>query len=408
MDFLYKARTREGRVVKGVIRASSKKSALDILEKYGLFATSLKQAGRRVFFMQEISIGGVSAKTKVAFTRQLAVMLKAGLSPVEALRAQVSQTESSSFREKILEITESVERGVPLSEALSEYPKVFDQFFINIVRSGEQTGKLAEALEYLADYEERQYNLSQKVLGALIYPAFVIVTLILSLFLVSYLIVPKIKAIFANFDQKLPLSTRLLFWFTDNFRALFSSGRWIILLIVPGALFFFIRRFKRYPILMRWYSWFSLRVPIMGSFYKKIYIVQFAENLSVLLKSGVSISTSLEITHNIIKNKIFKDVIKEAKNKVETGGKMSQVLAQYPRVFPPFVTEMVATGERIGKLAEILENIGNFYQPQIERTAENLTTILEPVLLLVMAVGVGLLAGSVFIPLFQIGIQGLR
>jgi type IV pilus assembly protein PilC len=404
MKFVYKARTKEGKIQRGTIEASSRKAALDILEKYGLYTTSLKEEGKAGFLGKEISLGRkISPKDLVIFTRQFGVMLKSAVPPVEALRAQVSQTENPNFREKILRMAEAVETGSSLSQAFSLYPKIFSPFYVSIIKSGEATGKVADSLNYLADHLEREYNLHQKLRGAMIYPAFVIVVFIAAFFLVTFFIVPRLSEILKAFTGELPFTTKLMISLSDFVRA----GGWILIIGLLGVLFFLPQIMKRSRKTNKFYDKISLKIPILGDFYKKIYLTRFAENLSVLIQAGLPITQALRITQEIIENSIYKKIIKETEERVARGERISVVFAEHPEQIPPFVTQMISTGEETGRLESTLMDIVNFYRQEIERITANLTTILEPVLILCLGIGIAVLAVSVFIPLFKIGLGGL-
>ena len=199
MRFKYKARTKEGKLREGIIQASSKKAALLILEKYGLYATSLERLGKEGLLERKISFNRIPPKEVAFFTRQLSIMLKSGVPPVEALKSQIEQTKNRSFREKILKMAEAVEGGSSLSQAFSLFPKVFSQFYIGVVRSGEASGRVSESLNYLASHLEREYNLRHKMRGMMIYPAFVIVVFIAVFFLGTFFIIPRLENLIADF-----------------------------------------------------------------------------------------------------------------------------------------------------------------------------------------------------------------
>jgi type IV pilus assembly protein PilC len=403
MRFTYKARTQEGKIQRGTVEASSRKAALDILEKYGLYATALKEEGKGGFLGKEISFGmGISQKDLVIFTRQFGVMLKSAIPPVEALKAQVAQTPNPSFREKILRMAEAVETGASLSQAFSLYPKIFDPFYVSIIKSGEATGKVADALNYLADHLEREYNLHQKIRGAMIYPAFVVIVFIAAFFLVTFFIVPKLTDILKGFTGKLPLSTRLMISLSDFVR----KGGWVLILGLLGVLFLLPLFMKHSKKTNKFYDKISLKIPILGDFYKRIYLTRFSQNLSVLISAGLPITQALKITKDIIDNSVYKEIIKEAEERVARGERISAVFSEHPEQIPPFVTQMISTGEDTGRLEQTLMDIVHFYRQEIERTTANLTTILEPVLILTLGIGIAVLAVSVFIPLFKIGMGG--
>jgi len=404
MKFLYQARTKEGRIQSGTIEASSKKATLDILEKYGLQVTSLTAEAGSIWQKKIVLSKKISLRDITVFTRQLSVMLKSAVAPVEALRAQMIQTENPNFKEKILKIAETVESGNPLSRAFSFFPEVFDSFYISCLRSGEASGKVADSLNYLADHLEREFHLQQKIRGAMIYPIFVIVVLIGVIFLAAFFIVPNLSEVLKNFGTKLPLSTRAIISFSDFIK----EGGWILIFVILGAIFITPFLFKRSKEGKKSWDKFSLKLPILGEFYKKVSLTRFSENLSVLISAGLPITSALEITKSIIGNDVYEKIVAETGERVARGETISSVFLRYPEVIPAFVTQMISTGEKTGRLEDTLMDVVNFYKAEIDRTINNLTSILEPILLLVLGIGVGIMVISLFLPLFSIGLGGME
>jgi len=404
MKFLYQARTKEGRIQSGTIEASSRKATLDILEKYGLQVTSLTAEAGSIWQKKIVLSKKISLRDITVFTRQLSVMLKSAVAPVEALRAQMIQTENPNFKEKILKIAETVESGNPLSRAFSFFPEVFDSFYISCLRSGETSGKVADSLNYLADHLEREFHLQQKIRGAMIYPIFVIVVLIGVIFLAAFFIVPNLSEVLKNFGTKLPLSTRAIISFSDFIK----EGGWILIFVILGAIFITPFLFKRSKEGKKSWDKFSLKLPILGEFYKKVSLTRFSENLSVLISAGLPITSALEITKSIIGNDVYEKIVAETGERVARGETISSVFLRYPEVIPAFVTQMISTGEKTGRLEDTLMDVVNFYKAEIDRTINNLTSILEPILLLVLGIGVGIMVISLFLPLFSIGLGGME
>lgn len=402
MKFTYKARTKEGRIKLGEIEASSRRAALDVLEKYGLYVTSLQQESTSLF-SKRLSIGrAVSQKDLVIFARQLSIMLKSAIPPLEAFRAQVAQTSNPDFRERIVKMSEAVETGSSLSQAFSMYPKIFDTFFVSIIKSGEATGKVADSLNYLADHLERDYNFRKKITGAMLYPGFVVGVFLASGLVVIFFVVPKLSEILKGFGENLPFATKMMIGLADFIKA----GGWVLapILLIPAGFSPFI--IKKSDKAKAFYHRLSLKLPILGNFYKKLYLSRFGENLSVLITSGLPITQALKITKDIISNTVYKNVLEQAEKRVSRGEKISEILKEQPKLFPAFVTQMTATGEETGRLDNTLMEMVRFYQAEIERTTDKITTILEPILILVLGIAVAILAFAVFIPLFNVGLSG--
>jgi len=403
MKFSYKARTKEGKVQKGMIEAFSKKGALNILEKYGFYVTFLEETKKLGFFQKDILPKKVSLKDITIFTRQLSVMLKSAISPVEALRGQVSQAENQGFREKILKIAEMVETGTPLSQAFSTYPNIFDSFYINCVKSGEASGKVADSLNYLAEHLESEYNLRSKIKGAMIYPIVVITASIAVFGLVMFFIVPRMTSVLQNMSGELPASTKFIIFLSDFIK----GGGWILIVAFFGSLFLIPEYLKRSEDGQKFYDRISLKIPILGDFYKKVYLSRFSENLSVLIAAGLPITQALNITRKIIGNSIYEEIIKNTEERVARGETISSVLIRYPKEVPSFLVQMVLTGENTGRLENTLKNVVDFYKGDIERFVNNLTKIIEPVMIIILGIMVGILVISIFVPLYQLSSGGM-
>jgi len=403
MKFSYKARTKEGKVQKGMIEAFSKKGALSVLEKYGFYVTSLEETKKLSFFQQDIISKKVSLKDITVFTRQISVMLKSAISPVEALRSQVSQAENQEFREKILKIAEMVETGTSLSQAFSIYPDIFDSFYINCIKSGEASGKVADSLNYLAEHLENEYNLKSKVRGAMIYPIVVITASVAVFGLVMFFIVPRMTSVLQNVSGELPVSTKFII-FLSNF---IKGGGWVLIVIFFASLFFIPQYLKYSKKGKEFYDRASLKMPVLGDFYKKIYLSRFAENLSVLTAAGLPITQALKITRKIIGNSVYEEIIRNTEERVARGETISSVLLRYPKEIPVFLVQMVSTGEKTGRLESTLGNVVDFYKGDIERFVNNLTKIIEPVMIIILGIMVGILVISIFVPLYQLGSGGM-
>lgn len=403
MKFFYKARNQAGQEQKGEIEASSKKAALDILEKHGLYVISLQASGGFRLKLAFNLTTGISSKDLVMFTRQFSIMLKSAIPPLEALRALISQITNQAFKQKLIKMAEALETGSSLSRALSLESKIFNPFYVNMVKSGEATGKMADALDYLAEHLERDYNLKGKIRGAMIYPAFVISAFMGAFFLATFFIIPRLTQILTSFQGKLPLSTKLIM----GMAAFVRGGGWVLVLVFFLLLFVAPFVLKHFPATKKVYDKYILKMPIMGSFKKKVYLTQFSENLSVLVAAGLPITQALKITKDIIGNTTYQFILERAEDRVSRGEKISSVLGGFPEQFPAFVTQMVSTGEETGRIEDTLINVVKFYQEDLSRTAENLTAILEPILILCLGAGIGVLAVGLFLPLFKIGMGGV-
>ena len=408
MKFLYKARTKQGESKQGIIEANSRQTALETLEKHGFYVTSLdsqnKQGLKKNISIKIPFLREVPQKEIVSFTRQLSVMLKSAIPPLQALKSQANQIKNPKMQEILWKMAQSVEMGSPLSQAFGLYPKVFNQFFISMIKSGEATGKVADSLVYLADHLEEEYNFNQKVIGAMIYPAFIVFALVAAFFLAIFFIIPKMKDILESFAGNLPWATKLILSLSD----FIMSGGWVIALFFMAVIAVLPVIMKKNKEVKAIYDKVILKVPLVGKFLAKVYLVRFTENLSVLISAGLPINQALNITHDIVGSTVYQKVIKEIGERVSKGEKISVVAMENPSIIPPFVSQMISTGEETGKLDETLMDAVRFYRQEIERTADNLTAIIEPFMILIVGVGIAIFAVAIFVPLFKIGMGGME
>ena len=398
MRFNYQIRDKEGGVNTGVVEASSQEAALQIISRPGLFVTFLERiesspfSGGKIQFFDKIS-----AKEVMLFSRQLAIMFKAQVSPLDSLESIADQTSNKSFQEKIFSMSENIEGGTSLSGAFMKYPKIFSFFYVSMVKRGEALGNLSDVLEYLADHLEREQELSGKLKTAMIYPIFVLFIAAAVIILLMTLVIPNLATILQDSGQELPIMTKIVIA-GSNF--LITKG-WIvaILFIVIGVGVF---RFIKTPNGKRFFDHAILKVPGINSFLRVVYISRFGESLATLIAGGVSLVHALEITKDIVGNARYQEIIIEAKEEVEGGVQVSEVLKKYPSEFPPIFTQMVAVGERSGNIETTLNSIVVYYRKEVDRNVDGLLSVIEPVLIVFLGVVVGGLMASVILPLYSI------
>ncbi|KPJ73632.1 hypothetical protein AMJ48_00130 [Parcubacteria bacterium DG_74_1] len=398
MNFNYQARTETGKIQAGVIEASSAEKAVSILQGYGLYVTVLQEAGEVPFYARSIKfLSRVSLKDRVLFSRQLSIMFSAKVPMVESLQTLASQTKNLNFREKILAISNEVEGGTAFSLAIAKYPALFSPFYVAMVRSGEASGKLSEALSYLAEHLEREYHLSGKIKGAMIYPAIVLVVVLIVLALMVFFVIPQLTTVLRDLGTDLPAHTKIAMALFEFFR----EWGWIfifILLFLVGSLFWFYRTEGGRGFFDR----SILKIPVVGPLLKLVYVTRFAENLTTLISGGLPIAECLEITSGIVGNSIYQKAILKTRDEVRRGKSISQVLAYYPGIFSPVFTQMTLVGERTGTLNESLMSLVNFYQKETERGIENLLGTLEPLIIVFLGGIVGIVIATFLLPIYQL------
>lgn len=398
MKFNYQARDKEGKTQSGVVEASSKEAALQLLSSHGLFVTLLEAGEDRPFFERNIKFfERVGLRDVMMFSRQLSVMFKSRVPLVEALQTLASQTKNTAFRDRMFQLSEAVEGGTPFSEALGRYPDMFSLFYVNMVKSGEASGTLSDVLDYLAEHLEREYELVSKIRSALIYPAFVVFLSFAVLFLLMFFVIPNLSKVLEETGQELPPITQAVLGF-----AFFLRSWWWALFSLLGAGIVFLVRWRQTPEGKRFFSEAVLKVPLLSTFLRMIYITRFGENLSTLIAGGLPIVQALDITASIVGNDVYQDIITEARTGVQKGDRISNVLQKYPDEFPPVFTQMMFVGEKSGSLDKTLNNIVGFYQKETERQVEAFLSIIEPALIVFLGVVVGGLLASVLLPLYQL------
>ncbi len=397
MKFNYQAKTQDGRTQTGIVEASNKDAALLILQKYGLYVTYLSRQSLPFYATQVKLLQRTTMRDVVLFSRQLAIMFKAEVSLVEALRSLAEQTGNGDFREKILTLAREIEGGSSFSDALSHFPETFDAFFINMVKSGESAGKLSDVLNYLANHMETEYNLKSRLRGALIYPAMVIIVAFSVFILMIFFVLPNLTQILTETNTKLPLPTKIVISVSNFVRAW-----WLLMLVgliaVGTSLMTYIRTENGRKI----YDAVLLRMPVMGEVLRKIYLARFAENLSTLISGGLPIAQALDFAGQVIGNVIYKELIFKARDGVRKGEAISSILRQDPYLFPPMFTQMVYVGEKSGSIDRALQNMVTFYQGEVNRTMDNLLSLIEPILIVFLGVIVAVVVAAVLLPLYRL------
>jgi len=402
--FQYTARTQEGKQESDIIEAPSVEAAISILQNQQLIITDIKPFSeiKNLTFNKLVDqvllyFNRVKNEEIVLFTKQLAVLIQAKVPLVQSLKVMAKQVVNPKFSKIIANVADEVDAGMVFSRALAKHPKVFSNFFIQMVRSGEISGRLEETLTYLSEYINRQYLLNSKVRSAMIYPAFIVVTFVVVSIMMLIWVIPNITAILTESGQQLPLVTRLLIGSSN-----FVKNWGLLLFIVLGAVIYFIVfSIRKSPEWRYTYDGLKLRLPIFGELLKKIYLARFSETLSTLSSAGIAISQSLEITADVVGNAVYRRIILEADEAVRKGSNISAVFVRYSEVLP-MVTQMISIGEQTGKLDTILKQVATFFTEEVNRSFDNLVNLIEPILIVVLGVGVGILVAAILIPIYNL------
>ncbi len=398
MLFYYQARTEEGGEKTGTIEAASYDLAVSSLQRRGFIIVKLESAEERAPQWKKFLSYFEKIKDRdiVIFSRQLSTLFSAKVPVVDALRILITETSNESFKAKLTDIADDIQGGLPISQALSRHPDAFSNFYVQMVRSGEESGKLDEILNYMADYLERSYDLASKARNALIYPAFVLSAFLIVITIMLVVVVPKLSSIILELEQNVPFYTKAIIGLSDFLR---TFGVFFLVILALGVIF--VWRYRLTPSGRKAMSRLQLSIPILKDLYRQIYLARFADNLQTLLSGGVGVARSLEISADVIGNEIYSEIIKEARDAVKGGSPISAALARYEDV-PPLVSQMIRIGEETGKLNQILSTLSRFYTREVNNTLERMVSLIEPALILFLGLGVGVIVAAVLVPIYSI------
>lgn len=399
MQFSYQVKSQDGKVTNGLIEAADENAAVVELHSRGYTVLGLASTEKGAF-SSDIWAYFKRPKTKdvVVFTRQLSTLIEADVPLAEGMRTLALQSENPGFAKVISEVSDDLEGGTSLSAAFAKHPKLFSQFYVKLVRSGEISGRLQQTLLYLAEYMERSQAILSKVRNALAYPVFVIFAMIAVALIMMVYVLPQLLVIFKEAgDVQLPITTRSLIWLTDFVNQYILLILIFIVVVVVGAL-----QWVRTPEGRQWWDNAKVKMPGFGVIMKSVYLARIAENMATLIKSDIAILDALRITADIVDNVIYRDILLHAEEEVRGGGSISDVLRQYKKDIPSLMTSMIAIGERTGKMDYMLEHVSKFYRTESENRIDSISSLIEPVLVVVLGLGVAVLVSSILLPLYSL------
>lgn len=395
--FRYKATDTEGKRVEGLVEANNEYEAGEIIGEKNLSVISLKKESG---FKKEIKILNLFNKIKkkdlVIFFRQFSVLVSASVDLVQALRILVEQTDNIRLKIIISEIADEVDSGSRLSDSFSKRSEIFSNFHINVIKSGETSGKLDEVMNYLAEEIEKDYDMISKIKGAMMYPAFLLAGLVLVGSVMMIMVIPKLTSILTESGAALPFTTKILIATSD-----FFVGYWWLLSMLVAALFAGIYFFSKTEFGKRNLDLLVLKLPIFGGLWKRIYVTRFTRTMQTLISGGVTINQSLIISAEVIGNQVYRDLILRTSKAVEDGNSMSSVFVDDENM-PKMVSQIISVGEKTGKLDTILQKISDFYTKEINNITANLMVLLEPIVLVLMGVAVGIMVAGIILPMYNL------
>ena len=399
MLFNYRATTKEGVEQKGSIDAPNEDIAISSLQRRGLVILNIDKAGaRRGLLGRSITIfSRVKSRDIVLLSRQIATLFEAKVSVLVTFRLLASESDNQILREALMQITDDIKGGLPISGAMSKHPDIFSDFYVSMIKSGEESGKLSEAFNYLADYLERSYELVTKAKNALVYPAFIVVTFIVVMILMLVFVVPKLSAILVETGQELPIYTKIIVGLSD-----FFVNYGVLLVILAAALVLFLSRYLPTAAGNLALSRFKISIPYMGRLYKKLYLARIADNLNTMITSGISMVKAVEVTAEVVDNEIYKELLLKSAQAIKTGESVSSALTKYSNEIPSIMVQMIKVGEESGRLGFVLDTLARFYRREVNNEVDTLVGLIEPILIVALALMVGVLLTSVLVPIYNV------
>jgi type IV pilus assembly protein PilC len=395
--FKYTARDEAGEKQEGKVEARDEKHAVQILRDKSWVVIDLKESHEGTSFMDK-TLGKVSQTDIMNMTQQLSTMINAGLPLTDALDMLRVQSKPALAR-VINEIERDVQAGMSLADALGRHPKVFSSVYVELVRAGESSGKLDEVLMRLAKTEERAREFRQKTKGAMVYPIIVLIAMVLVVIVMMVVVIPQLSSMYDEFGAELPFATQLLISMSD-FMVKFW---WLGLAVVVGLMFIF-RNYRRTDHGREVTDEWLLKIPIYGTLQTQLIMADFARTLALLVSAGISILQALHIVGLVVNNQIYKNALNEAERAVEKGQPLAATLAKL-HVFPPLMAQMISVGEETGALDEVLIKVSKYFESEAENKIKNLTTALEPIIIIVLGVGVFFIVIAIIMPIYNLTSQ---
>lgn len=393
--FKYTAEDLNGRKKRGVIVGVNESEVANKLRRKELNPLLLVDITNTLEGKLNLFLSPIKTKDLVVFSRQFSVMISANVPVVESLLILVDQTDNIAFKNMLAEIAFEVDSGSFLSDSFAKRPKVFSDFFVNIVRSGESSGKLDEVLNYLADETEKNYDISSKIKGAMIYPIFIVIALIGVAIILMIYIIPSLTSTFAESGLDLPWATRAVMAVSN-----FLQKYIVVLAFAIVGFVLLLRLYAKTYGGRRNLDIFKLKLPIFGKLFSYIYLMRFTRSLSTLLKGGVPITRSLSIVAEVVGNTIYRELILETLESINDGNPLSSVMENSSYV-PNMVPQMIAVGEKTGKIDSVLDRITDFYERESSNMLDNLSKLMEPIIMVIMGIGVGIMVAAVLLPMYN-------
>jgi type IV pilus assembly protein PilC len=397
MLFKYHAIDQDGHERDGTIEAPSQDIAVGALQRRSLIISSIEASNKGSLLDIDLPFfNRVSNKDVVILSRQIATLFEAQVSALRVFRLLASEVESKPLAIVLSTVGDDLQGGSPISAALARHPKVFSEFYVNMIRAGEESGKLSETFNYLADYLDRSYDLASKAENALIYPVFVIFVFFGVMALMLTLVIPKISAVLLDSGQEIPIYTAIVIGFS-NF--LVQYGIFVLIALIAGGFYLWqLGKTEKGKLAV---DSLKLGIPYVGDLYQKLYLSRIADNFSTMLLSGVSVVEALDITGTVVGNAAYKAVLQDVAKDVKGGSSISEAFGKHPEM-PGIIVAMTKVGEETGELGKILTTLARFYNREVSTAVDTLVGLIEPIMIVLLGIGVGTLLAAVLLPIYNL------
>ncbi|MEK7589840.1 MAG: type II secretion system F family protein [Patescibacteria group bacterium] len=397
MLFNYTAIDKTGHETAGSIDAINEDVAISSLQRRGLVIASIVSTEKKSLLSRNITFfDRVANKEMVILSRQIATLFESQVSALRVFKLLGSESKNRLLKEALAGIVDDIQAGNTISTSLGKHGKIFTPFYVNMVRAGEESGKLDQTFSYLADHLDRSYEITSKAKNALIYPAFVVFTFITVMILMLTLVIPKISQIFIDSGQQLPIYTRVVVGLSDFF---VNYGIFLLILVIIGI--FFAWKFSKTEQGRFSVSRLRLSIPFLGNLYRKLYLSRISDNLGTMLSSGITVVRAIEISATVVGDPIYERLLTESSQAIKSGSPVSESFGKYPEI-PNIMVQMIKVGEETGELGKILDTLSKFYAREVKNAVDTLVTLIEPMMIVALALGVGILLVAVLMPIYNL------
>ncbi len=396
MQFSYKAITNTGEHKDGIVNAGSHDLAVAALQRRGLIVVSVQTESESKPFFSRSIFNHVPQKDVVILSRQISTLFEAQVSAMKSFSLLAAESENPMLRTALTEVVDDLQSGLTISAALAKHPDIFTNFYVNMIKAGEESGKLSQTFIYLADYLDRQYSLVSKTRNALIYPVFVVVTFFAVMSLMFVFVIPKLSAIIVDSGQVIPLYTKVVIGLSDFF---VHYGIFVLIALVVFGMYMW--RLSKTKSGRQYLDSIKLSLPGFGLLFRKLYLSRIADNLETMITAGISIVRAIEITADVVGNEAYAEVMRDTEEMVKTGSALSDGFGRH-ELIPQIMVQMTKVGEETGSLGSILKTLAHFYKREVDDAVDTLVGLIEPIMIVVLGVMVGVLLTSVLLPIYNI------